>query len=73
MKGTKSKGINRQTIVKRRDAATIIAEKWGVVPDYVRKVIRGDRKHEEILTDYLELIQEDNKLIEAIRKAVPFN
>lgn len=73
MKGTKTIGKTMRTVVIRRDAASIIAEKWGVSTRYVRMIRDGERVHEQILTDYLELIEQDNKLIDAVKKSVPFN
>lgn len=57
---------------KRRDVATLTAAVHGVSADYVRKVIRGDREHEGILTTYMEIVEQDNKLLSAVKKAVPF-
>jgi hypothetical protein len=57
--------------IKRRDVATIVARIHGVSDNYVRKVIRGDRENEEIFSTVMEIIEQDNLLIEAVRKAVP--
>lgn len=56
---------------KRRDVATLTAEIHGVTADYVRKVIKGDRENEAILATYMEIVEQDNKLIQAVKNAVP--
>lgn len=49
-----------------------LAEKHGVTTRYVYMVLDGERDSERILSDYLELYQGTNKLLEAVKKAVPF-
>ena len=56
---------------KRRDVATLVATKHNVSDNYVRKVIRGERENDEILASYMEIIEQDNLLLEAVYKAVP--
>jgi hypothetical protein len=59
------------TSIKRRDVATLVARIHGVSDNYVRKVLRGERENEAIFSTYMEIIEQDNLLIEAVRKAVP--
>lgn len=58
-------------IVKRRDVAALVARIHGVSDNYVRKVLRGERENEAIFSTYMEIIEQDNLLIQAVRKAVP--
>jgi len=55
----------------RRDVATLVAFKHGVSDNYVRKVIRGDRENETIMASYMEIVEQDNLLLEAVKKVVP--
>ncbi len=64
------KTIQRST--KRRDVATIVADIHGVTDNYVRKVMRGERENEAIIATYMEIIEQDNLLIAAVKKAVKF-
>jgi hypothetical protein len=73
MHGAKSMQKNKETLKRRRDVATLVAEIHGVTADHVRKVIRGDRENEEILTTYMEIIERDSLLLIAVKKAVPFD
>lgn len=49
------------------------ADICGVTVPHVYKVLRGDRNNEEIFTTYMELLERDNKLLEEVKKLVPFN
>ena len=55
-------------LTKRRDAAAIIAKAHGYTPDYVRKVIRGERKNDEVKASYTQLIKQDKKLLKSLSK-----
>lgn len=57
---------------RRRDLATIVAEVHDVTPDYVRKILRGDRENEEILDTVWKVLDAENELLAAVKKAVPF-
>jgi hypothetical protein len=57
--------------IKRRDAATLTARIHGVSDNYVRKVLRGERENEEIFSTYMTIIEQDNLLLQAVRRAVP--
>jgi hypothetical protein len=58
---------------RRRDVATLVADIHGVTADHVRKVIRGDRENDHILATYMHIIENDNLLLQATKKLVPFN
>ncbi len=49
------------------------AELTGVKPTSVYRIIRGDRKNEEVFTTYMELMERDNALLNEVKKLVPFN
>jgi hypothetical protein len=57
--------------IKRRDVATLVARIHGVSERYVRYVIAGERENEEIFSTYMTIIEQDNLLLQAVRKAVP--
>ena len=57
--------------VKRRDVAQIVAEMHSVSARYVRYVLAGDRENQAILATYMEIVEQDNLLLEAVRKSVP--
>lgn len=63
---------------KKRDAEMAfrvkrVAELTGVTTDLIYKVLRGDRNNEEVFTTYMELKERDNKLLDEVKKLVPFN
>lgn len=62
---------NNRQVIKRRDTATLVAAIHGVSVRYVRYVINGERQNEKIMETYMEILEQDNKLLEAVRKAVP--
>ena len=62
---------NNRQVIKRRDTATLVAAINGVSVRYVRYVINGERQNEKIMETYMEILEQDNKLLEAVRKAVP--
>ena len=64
---------NKQNITKRRDVATLVAAIHGVSVRYVRYVMAGDRDNEAILASCMEIIEQDNLLLDAVRKAVLLN
>jgi hypothetical protein len=63
----------KETVLRRRDVATLVAGIHGVTADHVRKVIRGDRENDQILATYMQIIENDNLLLQAAKKIVPFN
>lgn len=71
MQGNKSIAKNGNMVVKRRDVASLVAQIHGVTPRYVRMVMNGERENEAIVETYMEIVEQDNLLLENIRKAVP--
>ena len=63
----------KETALRRRDVATLVASIHGVTADHVRKVIRGDRENDQILATYMQIIENDNLLLQAAKNIVPFN
>lgn len=57
--------------VKRRDVARLVAQVHGVTPRYVRMVMNGERENEAIMDTFMEIVEQDNMLLEAIQKAAP--
>lgn len=49
------------------------ADLCGVSTRYVYMVIIGDRVDENVLSVYMQLAEGENKLLESVRKVVPFN
>lgn len=47
-----------------------IAYKRGVTPDYVYKILRGERNNPEIFEEYMTARE---GLVEAVEQLVPFN
>ena len=63
----------KETVMRRRDVAKLVAGIHGVTADHVRKVIRGDRENVQILATYMQIIEKDNLLLQAAKSRVPFN
>ena len=63
----------KETTLRRRDVATLVAHIHGVTADHVRKVIRGDRENDLILATYMQIIENDNLLLQAAKNIVPFS
>ena len=61
----------RDTIKAARVIKT--ADVTGVSKRQVRRVIEGDQKNDKILEVYMEIEEGENLLLEAVKKAVPFN
>ena len=51
----------------------MVAEITGLKPNGIYKILRGDRKNEEVFTTYMELLERDNLLLQEVKKLVPFN
>ena len=66
MKNTKKRDAEMAYRVKR------VAEICGVKIPSVYKILRGDRNNEEVFTTYMELRERDNKLLDEVKKLVPF-
>lgn len=71
MQGIKSNQKSKLNSIKRRDVATIVAGLHGVSVRYVRYVLAGDRENQAIMASYMEIVEQDNLLLEAVRKSVP--
>ncbi|MGN6601203.1 MAG: hypothetical protein ACTHK8_02065 [Ginsengibacter sp.] len=64
-------------VPKKRDAETAwrvqrTADITGITEPSVYRILRGDRKNEEVFTTYMELWERDNQLLEEVKKLVPF-
>jgi hypothetical protein len=73
MQRAKNMQHKKETVLRRRDVATLVARIHGVTADHVRKVIRGDRENDQILGTYMQIIENDNLLLQAAKNIVPFN
>ena len=49
-----------------------VADMAGVKKDLVYKVLRGDRNNETVMMLYMELVEGQNKLVEAVKTLLPF-
>jgi len=67
MKQPKKRDAEKANRVKRT------AELCGVCRPTVYRVSMGDRENEEVFTTYMELMERDNKLMEEVKRLVPFN
>ena len=62
---------------KKRDAATAarvkkVADIHKVSTRLVYYVIDGERENEAIMTTYMEFVEGENRLLEEVKKLVPF-
>ena len=73
MQRTKITYPKKETVLRRRDVATLVAGIHGVTADHVRKVIRGDRENNQILATYMQIIENDNLLLQAVKNIVPLS
>lgn len=48
------------------------AEITGLKTNAIYKIIRDDRKNEKVFTVYQELIEGDKRLLEEVKRLVPF-
>lgn len=71
MNGNKNMQKTGNTTVKRRDVARLVAEVHGVSPRYVRMVMNAERENEAIIETYMQIVEQDNALLQAVREAVP--
>lgn len=70
---TKKLGKTRPSVKTNDDTASLVAEMHGVSKRYVNMVIEGVRINENILTSYMQIKEGKTILIDAVKKAVPFN
>lgn len=57
---------------QRADLVKKTAAIHNVTPRYVNYILQMERENEEILSTYMFLLQEGNKLVEEAAKLVPF-
>lgn len=50
-----------------------VAEMTGFTPDYIYKIIAGERKNNEVLGLCMDLLEGSNVLVEEVKKLIPFN
>ncbi len=50
-----------------------VAETLGKTPRYIRMVLNGDRENNQVLPLMMELQEGENKLLEAVKKLIPFD
>ena len=76
---TNKGGINPvKKVALKRDADMAarvkkVAAICEVSKDYVYKVLDGRRSSERVMAVYMELYEGDNKLLKAVKEAVPFD
>lgn len=61
----------RDTDRKRDETAFVVADIWGVKPDYIRKIRNGERENDEILCTITDYLEGKTKLIEEIKSRIP--
>lgn len=71
MQGIKTTEETKQIITKRRDVPSLVAQIHGVSVRYVRYVLSGERDNPAIMATYMEIVEQDNLLLAAVRQAVP--
>ncbi len=57
----------------RDDTATVIANVLGYTPRYVRMVMNGESENDDILTAAITYKEGKNRLLQEVKKLVPFN
>lgn len=67
------KNPSKQTSKRKiaEEVVRVLADKHGVTERFVQMVISGEKKNEDILTDYLFYKQEHNLLLQEVKKVVP--
>lgn len=50
-----------------------VAESLGKTPNYIRKVLNGVRENNQVLPLMMELQERENKLLEEVKKLIPFD
>lgn len=48
------------------------AKLMGVSKRYVRMVLNGERNNEGVMTCYMEILERDNALLNAVKELIPF-
>jgi hypothetical protein len=62
---------NRDIIKAARIERT--AQLHGVSKRYVRLVLQGERNNEDVFATYMTYAEQENKLLDVVRRLVPFN
>lgn len=62
---------NRDTVRAARIIQT--AKIVGVSERQVQRVLNGDQENDEVVLVFMELFEGENKLIQQVKKLVPFN
>jgi hypothetical protein len=65
LKATKRNAIRASRVKKT-------AELTGFSESYVRKILNTQRENEKVLEVYMSIVEGENALLDAVRKAVPF-
>jgi len=65
--------LKRGRDTKRAVLVKNTAELMGVSQRYVNMVLAGERDNDCIIACYMELLERQNRLIEEVRKLIPFN
>lgn len=77
MQGIKNISKNTERDPERAAIVKKVVRITGVSPRHVYRVIRGDRKNENVLSCYMEILEAgnemENRLKEEVKKLVPFN
>ena len=66
-------GKNRKRDIIRAARITKTADLVGVSKRAVQLVLNGDRNNETVMTVFMELQEGENKLLQEVKKLVPFN
>lgn len=67
------KMTSKSPLRKKNDPfVKILARKYSLTARYIRYVIAGDRRHEGILADYMDLRAGLKKLVDRVEKQEPF-
>lgn len=66
MEKPKNRDVERAARVKK------VARIAGVTEREVRNVLKGDRNNEKIISAYMEILEGENALMEAVKQLIPF-
>ncbi|KAA2245523.1 hypothetical protein F0L74_06070 [Chitinophaga agrisoli] len=58
---------------RRAAIVKMLADKYGVSTSYIYRVLKNGAASERILSDYMMALEGTNNLLEAVKKAVPFD
>jgi len=70
MQGINSTAETKQISIKRRDVPALVAQIHRVSIRYVRYVLAGERDNPAIMASYMEIVEQDNLLLQAVKNAV---